>query len=231
MLKQLHSKSAVYDGSLYVMCRFFDTKPQSNAAEEQEDYSMALTRKMLKAMGIEDEKVDQIIEAHTETTDALKSERDRYKATAEQLPAVQAELKKAQEDLAAAGTSEYEEKYKTAQAELDKLKAETEAAKTHGAKEAAYRALLKAAGIPDAWIARAMRGVDIDALKIDKDGKLTDEATLSESVKKDWADVIPETHTEGVPTPNPPTGSTPQGGAEPGSLREALAQKYNTQKG
>ena len=28
---------------------------------------MALTRKMLKAMGIEDDKIDQIIEAHSET--------------------------------------------------------------------------------------------------------------------------------------------------------------------
>ena len=32
----------------------------------------SLTRKMLKAMGIEDEKIDQIIEAHSETVDALK---------------------------------------------------------------------------------------------------------------------------------------------------------------
>ena len=39
---------------------------------------MALTRKMLKAMGIEDEKIDQIIEAHTETTDPLTRERDVY---------------------------------------------------------------------------------------------------------------------------------------------------------
>ena len=31
-----------------------------------------LTRKMLKAMNIEDEKIEQIIEAHTETVDALK---------------------------------------------------------------------------------------------------------------------------------------------------------------
>ena len=31
---------------------------------------MALTRKMLKAMGIEDEKADEIIEAHAETVDA-----------------------------------------------------------------------------------------------------------------------------------------------------------------
>lgn len=33
---------------------------------------MALTRKFLKAMGIEDEKIDQIIDAHTETVDGLK---------------------------------------------------------------------------------------------------------------------------------------------------------------
>lgn len=33
---------------------------------------MALTRKMLRAMGIKDEKADEIIEAHSETVDALK---------------------------------------------------------------------------------------------------------------------------------------------------------------
>ena len=33
---------------------------------------MALTRKFLKAMGIEDDKIDQIIDAHTETVTALK---------------------------------------------------------------------------------------------------------------------------------------------------------------
>ena len=33
---------------------------------------MSLTRKMLRAMGIEDDKADQIIDAHAETVDALK---------------------------------------------------------------------------------------------------------------------------------------------------------------
>ena len=37
---------------------------------------MSLTRKMLKAMGIEEEKIDQIIEAHSETVDSLKAVRD-----------------------------------------------------------------------------------------------------------------------------------------------------------
>ena len=35
---------------------------------------MSLTRKMLRAMGIEDDKADQIIDAHAETVDALKQQ-------------------------------------------------------------------------------------------------------------------------------------------------------------
>lgn len=37
---------------------------------------MALTRKMLKAMGIEDEKIDQIIDEHAESVNALKAKLD-----------------------------------------------------------------------------------------------------------------------------------------------------------
>ena len=44
---------------------------------------MALTRKFLSALGIEEDKVDEIIKAHTETVDALKEQRDELKADAE----------------------------------------------------------------------------------------------------------------------------------------------------
>ena len=37
---------------------------------------------MLKAMGIEDEKIDQIIEEHAESVDALKAQRDELKEAA-----------------------------------------------------------------------------------------------------------------------------------------------------
>ena len=37
---------------------------------------MALTRKMLKAIGIEDEKIDQIIDEHAESVNALKTKLD-----------------------------------------------------------------------------------------------------------------------------------------------------------
>ena len=59
---------------------------------------MSLTRKMLKAMGIEDEKIEQIIEAHTDTVNALKDERDEYKANAEKLAETEKELAKIKKD-------------------------------------------------------------------------------------------------------------------------------------
>ena len=35
---------------------------------------MALTRKALKAMGLTDEQIDSVIELHTETADALRTQ-------------------------------------------------------------------------------------------------------------------------------------------------------------
>ena len=53
---------------------------------------MALTRRALKAMGIEDEKIDEIISMHTDTVDGLKDQVKTYEADAKKLPTVQKEL-------------------------------------------------------------------------------------------------------------------------------------------
>ena len=70
---------------------------------------MALTRKMLKAMGIEDEKIDQIIDAHSETVDGLKEKLRRAEEDAETLKDVQKEL----DDLKKKtdGSKDWEKKY------------------------------------------------------------------------------------------------------------------------
>ena len=60
---------------------------------------MSLTRRALKAMGIEDEKIDEIINMHTETVEGLKAEAAKYKAGAEALPDIQKQLERAQADL------------------------------------------------------------------------------------------------------------------------------------
>ena len=59
---------------------------------------MALTRKFLKALGLEDDKIEQIIEEHTTIADRMNAEIEKYKADAEVLPRVQRELEKAQAD-------------------------------------------------------------------------------------------------------------------------------------
>lgn len=168
---------------------------------------MSLTRKMLKAMGIEDEKIDQIIDAHTETVDALKEQRDQYKADAEKLPEVQKQLDTANAQLESANKDSWKVKYDALKEDFDAYKADQTAKEAHGAKEAAYRELLKAAGISDKRIAAVLKVSDVDSVEIGEDGKIKDSEKLTESIKTEWADFIQTTTPTGPNTPNPPANN------------------------
>ena len=170
---------------------------------------MALTRRFLKALGIEDEKVDQIIEAHSETVDALKEERDGYKADAEKLPEVQGQLEAAKKKLPKDGEET------VPKADYDKLKAGFEqykndisAKETHAAKEKAFREILKEAGVSEKRIDAIVRVSDIDSVELADDGKAKEAAKLTEKVKEDWSDFIETVMTKGVKTPTPPQNNT-----------------------
>ena len=82
---------------------------------------MALTRKLLRSMGIEDEKIDQIIDAHTETVNALKDERDEFKDATDRLEKAEAEL----EELKAKPADGYKEKFEKEHADFEAFKADT----------------------------------------------------------------------------------------------------------
>lgn len=170
---------------------------------------MALTRKMLKAMGIEDEKIDQIIEAHGETVDALKEQREQYKADADKLPEVQKQLDTAREQMENAGKDPWKDKYDELKGDYDKYKADQDAKDTHRAKEAAYREVLKAAGIPDKRIAGIIKvsAEAIDALDLDDEGNAKDADKLVAAVKSEWEDFIPTTTEGGAPRHNPPANT------------------------
>ena len=81
---------------------------------------MALTRRSLKAMGIDDEKIDEIIAMHTETVDGLKADIERYKNDAEKLPEIQKEL----DALKAAGDNGLQDKFVAVKREYDAFKKE-----------------------------------------------------------------------------------------------------------
>ena len=160
---------------------------------------MALTRKMLKAMGIEEEKIDQIIEAHAETVDGLKADLNKYKGDAEKLPGVQKEL----DELKAAGDGGYKEKYDKEHKDFEDFKKEITTEKTRGAKEKAYRELLKEAGVSEKRIDAVMKVFVHEDIELDEAGKIKDADKVTESVKKEWADFIVQTHTTGAPTATP----------------------------
>ena len=168
---------------------------------------MSLTRKMLKAMGIEEEKIDQIIEAHSETVDSLKADRDSYKEDAEKLKDVQKEL----DDLKAKGDDGWKEKHDRLKVEFDQYKNDVQEKETKAAKEAAYRAILKDANLSEKGIEKAVKYADWDKIELDEDGKLKGANDHIKAVREEWAEYVTTTTTTGAKTSTPPANN---GGAK-----------------
>lgn len=170
---------------------------------------MALTRKLLKSMGIDDEKIDQIIEAHTETVDALKDERDKFRESAEKLPEIQKKLDAAQK--ANSGDESFEAKYNALKEEHEKYKSEVTAKETKGAKETALKRLMKKARVAEKGIDIGVKIIDPEKIKLDKENNISN-ADEIEKMIRDELDVFIVTEGEKKPTPEtPPTsgGKTP----------------------
>ena len=187
---------------------------------------MALSRKFLSAMGIEADKIDQIIEAHSETVDALKADRDKYKADAEKLPGVQQSLADAQKELADNTDNEnWHEKYNTLKTDYDNFK-KTEAAKVAKEnKRNVLKSLLKDIGVSDKRIDSVIKVTDIDSIELDDKGAIKDVDTLKDSLVKEWSDFIVKEETKGAQSANPPEG---KGAAEENvpSRAAQVASKY-----
>lgn len=148
--------------------------------------------------------MDEIINAHTEVTDALKQERDQYKADAEKLPGVQAEL----DSLKSEGKDNpFEAKYNELKAEYDNYKAEVTAKETKQAKTEAYKALLKEAGVSEKRLDAVLKVTDLEAVELDKDGNIKGADKLTESIKSEWSDFIITESTQGAKTANPPAST------------------------
>ncbi len=177
---------------------------------------MGFSRKMLKAMNIEEDKIEQIIDAHSETVDALKADRDAYKEDAAKLAAVQKEL----DELKAKGDDGYKAKYEAEKAAHDALKADIAAKETKQAKTDAYRELLKGANIDEKRIATILRAEapTIDKIELDADGKIKNAEQYTQSIKSDWADFIVTQSAKGTNTATPPAN----GGAASTKTKEDI---------
>ena len=165
---------------------------------------MALTRKFLTALGIDEDKADEIIKAHTETVDALKEQAESSKTDAAEVEKLKKKVEELKKDLADADKSDWEEKYNKLKTEYDDYKTDVENKATHSAKEAAYKQLLIDAGISEKRIATILKVSDIDGVELDKDGNIKAADKLTDSIKEEWADFIVTEHKEGADVAKPP---------------------------
>jgi len=174
---------------------------------------VALTRKLLEGMGIDEKQVESIIEAHTDTVNGLKAERDKYKEQAGKVPDLQKELEEAK---AASGSGdEWEQKYNDEHQAFEDFKAQVATEKADAEKAQAYRGMLMAAGIDPKRLDAIMRVTDLSSVEMGEDGKLKDAGELEKKAKEEWSDFVVKQVTKGTNPETPPKASNLPEGADP----------------
>lgn len=159
---------------------------------------MAVTRPFLKGMGLTDEQVSAIIEAHTDTIEGLKADRDKYKSEASTLAEVQKELDEYKNG------EDWHKKYNDLDKTFKDYKTEVASREKSEKIKAAYTKLLKDSNIDDKRIDAILRVTDMANMAIGEDGNLVDADKLSEGIKNEWSAFIKATGTKGVNVETPP---------------------------
>ena len=152
-------------------------------------------------MGIESEKIEQILEMHRETIDSIKQDKDKavqdaekYKNDAEKY----ADAKKELENL-----KDVSEKYDKLKAEYDGFKNEQTAKETKAAKEQAYKKLLRENGVSEKRIDAVVRISDLD-FELDENGAFKDADKVNKYIKDEFSDYITKDGAKGADTTTPP---------------------------
>lgn len=161
---------------------------------------MALTRKLLKGMGLTEEQIDSIIDAHTDSLEGLQSKVKSLEADAAQVK----DLKKQLEDMK--GGKDWKAEHDKVKKELDDYRAEQQGKELSAKKRAAYKALLEKGNIDPKRIETVLKADrdKIEALELDDKGEAKDADKLTEAIKADWSDFVTTTVRKGVNNAKPP---------------------------
>lgn len=195
---------------------------------------MALTRKMLRAMGIEDEKADEIIEAHAETVDALKQKAAEAGRGGEEAEGLRKQVEQLKADLAeakeAGDPDGFKSKYEDEHKAFEDYKAQVAAKDADRTKRSLYRKLLTDAGVDPKRVDAVLRVSDLSKVEV-KDGAIQGADELEKGIKSDWADFIPTTSTQGAEPATPPkAGAEPEPDYSKMTATEYINWKHSQQK-
>lgn len=175
---------------------------------------MALNRKFLTALGIEEDKIEQILDAYTDMTSKLNNEMDQYKADAKKTKQLQKEIDELNEAMKNGERSPYKVKYEAKveefndlKKEFDDYKADVSAKELESKKSNAYKELLKESGVSGKRIDSVLRVTDLSKIELDNDGKIKDPDGLKKNIKEEWSDFIVTESKQGATVSNPPSNT------------------------
>lgn len=166
---------------------------------------MALTRKYLKSIGLNDDQIEGVIEEHTAVKSDLQGKIDTYKADADKLAEVQKEL----DGLKAQGDGGYKEKYEAEAKAHNTLKQQIEAEKSNATKRTVMdKFLAEKVGIQrESARTLILDAVKWDDVKLDESGALTGADELAKTYADKYKDFVGTPGNQGTPPATPPTGN------------------------
>lgn len=168
--------------------------------------AMAFTRKFLSALGIESDKIDEIITSHMEVVDGLKNKITTLEASANNNDDYKQKYDDAIKELNTLKESDYKTKYENEKKNFDAYKKDISAKETLSKKKLAYKKFLEDENIAEKAIDSILKISNFDDFEIDENGTIKDTTKLKEKVKEDYAGFVVEKQKSGVNTPKPPIG-------------------------
>lgn len=188
---------------------------------------MAFTRKYLASLNLENDKIDAIIEAHTEVTDALKADITKYKTEADKIPDLEKQVKEAEQHKADA--EKYKKDYEAEKAAHDKLKSDNAAQAETAKKTAALKKLLKENSYHDKGLDKIVKYTDLKSLELDENGNFKDAEKIMANIEGEWGEYKGKTEKfEHVPQNQPNNGG---GSNQPSRASEIYARMHENMFG
>lgn len=189
-----------------------------------------LNRNLLKALGIEEEKQDEIIAAHRETVDQLKDERDALKEKADQVEGLQKQVEDLKKEVEKAGESPYKAQWEETKKAFEDYKKDVETKEAKAKKAEAYRKLLQEAKVSEKRLDAIMRISDVEGIEFDDKGEVKGRAEVLKDIQEKWGDFIVTDGKDGQPPATPPAGAG-QGGTGTSRAVQVAAKFYGARYG
>lgn len=167
---------------------------------------MPMTRRQLKAMGLPQETIEQLIALHMETVDSLRQERDANQEAAQERDALREERDALQERVTALEGAE--QARKEAEQAFEDYRAQEQEQALRQAREEAVAQVLRDKGVHEQAVPLLLKEVPLEQAQL-KDGALTNTDELLEEVCEKYSAFFPATECQGIPAVNPPLEGAP----------------------